>query len=819
MDRTLIKRITPHLVAIIMFLGLSFAYFSPVLEGKKLEQPDIIQFRGMAREIVEFREETGSEPLWTNSMFGGMPAYQISVLYPSNLIRFADKAISLGLPVPAKYLFLSLIGFYILLLAFRVNPWLAIAGAIAFGFSTYFFIIDAAGHNTKAHAMCYMPPLLAGIYISFRGKILIGCVLTGLFLALQLYTNHLQITYYTLLIVIVFGIVELIKSFRETTLFNYFRTLGLLFIPVILAVGVNFTNLYLTWEYGRYSMRGPSELTHDQDTQTSGLDKDYILDDYSYGIAETMNLFIPDFMGRASSMDIGEGSHVYRELSSAGVQNPRDIVSQMPVYWGGQRFTAGPVYIGAVAIFFFVLGLFVIKGSIKWWLLSATLLSILLAWGKNFMFLSELFIDYFPGYDRFRTVSMILVIAQLTIPLLGVLGISRIINSKNSWQFYRKDVYRTFYILGGISFFFVVFAGIFNYSAPIDRQLISSGWPDYIIDALKQDRLSLLRSDAFRTFLFVLFSAALVWGFLKGFIKTNWLITGVALLFLFDMWTVNRRFLNNDNFVTEVEVAQYFRKSQADMAILQDEDPHFRVFNTTRSPFNDAVTSYHHKSVGGYHGAKLGRYQDLIDFHLSRNNMDVFNMLNTKYFIVPDPERGDPRAQRNPDALGNAWFVEDYRIVQNADQEIEALNDFDPAKEAVVDIRFAEYLEKLPDEPTSEGSIELTEYKPNYLKYRSVAEGVNLAVFSEIHYEKGWEAFINGEKVPHFRVNYVLRGMIVPEGAYEIEFRFDPAGYRIGERISLASSIIMILLIGTIIYRKLKPYMGNWMANKVNSDK
>ncbi len=819
MDKINLKRIYPHIVAIIVFLGLSFAYFSPVLEGKRLEQPDIIQFKGMAREIVEYREKTGEEPLWTNSMFGGMPAYQISVLYPSNLIQYVDKAISFGLPVPAKYLFLSLIGFYILLLAFRVNPWLAIAGALAFGFSTYFFIIEAAGHNTKAHAMSYMAPVIAGIYMSFRGRLLTGSVLTGVFLALQLYTNHLQITYYTLLIVIVFGIAELIWSVRKRAVGDFFRTVGILLLPVVLAAGVNFTNLYLTWEYGRHSMRGPSELTHDQERQTSGLDKDYILNDYSYGIAETMNLFIPDFKGRASSMDLGDDSSVYRELRNAGVQHARDIVSQMPVYWGGQRFTAGPVYIGAVALFFFVLGLFILKGRLKWWLVSATLLSILLAWGKNFMFLSELFIYYFPGYDRFRTVSMILVIAQLTIPLLGMLAVKKIIETDNPLQTYRKELFRTFYILGGIALFFAMFAGVFSFSAPIDRQLIASGWPDFIVDALKDDRQSLMRSDALRSLLFVLISAVLVWVFLKGYIKNTWFITAIALLFLFDMWPVNRRFLNNDNFVTEVEVAQYFRKNQADMTILQDEDPHFRVFNTTRSPFNDAITSYHHKSVGGYHGAKLGRYQDLIDFHLSRNNMDVFNMLNTKYFILSDSEEGTPRAQKNPDALGNAWFVENFRLVDNPDQEIEALNDFNPAAKAVIDKRFEPYLEELTDEPLAGGEIRLTEYRPDYLKYSAVAEGTALAVFSEIYYEDGWEALINGEEVPHFRVNYILRAMVVPEGEHVIEFRFDPPGYRIGERISLASSIIMILLIGTIIYRRAKPLLRDYAGKTFQKNK
>ncbi len=802
MNRNLLKKLYPHVVAVLVFIAVSFVYFYPLLEGKILEQPDIVQFRGMAQEIVEFREETGEEPLWTNSMFGGMPAYQISVLYPSNLVQHVDSVISLGLPVPAKYLFLSLLGFYILLLAFRVRPWLAMAGALAFGFSTYFFIIEAAGHNTKAHAMAYMAPVIAGIYLSYRGKLLLGCAVTGLFLALQIYANHLQITYYTLIIVVIFGAAELIAAIRNGTVQRFFRILGILFIPVVLAAGINFTKLYLTWEYGQYSTRGPSELTHDQEKRTSGLDKDYILDDYSYGIVETMNLFIPDFKGRSSTMDLGEDSNVFEELQSAGVQRPGDIVSQMPVYWGGQRFTEGPVYIGAVVIFFFVLGLFLLKGRVKWWLVTATVLSIMLAWGKNFMFLSELFIYYVPGYDRFRTVSMILVIAQLTIPLLGVLGVQKIIEGGVSYEKLKKYLFKSFYITGSIALFFVLFAGVFSFSAPVDSQLLASGWPDFLVDALREDRESLMRSDAFRSLIFVLLSALLVWGYHKKTVKANWLVFALAVLLFADMWPVNRRFLSSDDFITEVEKTRTFRRTQADMTILEDDDPHFRVFNTTRSPFNDAVTSYHHKSVGGYHGAKLGRYQDLIDFHLSENNMDVFNMLNTKYFIVPDSDEGSPRAQRNPDALGNAWFVNNYRLVDNADEEIEALYDFDPSREAIVDRKFEHHLEGLPDTIDSSGNIELVEYKPNYLKYRSSADSPQLAVFSEIFYDKGWEAYINGENIPHFRANYVLRAMVVPEGEHTIEFEFDPRGYTVGERISLAASILLILSAGFVFYRQ-----------------
>ncbi len=845
----------PHFIAVVLFLFISLAYFYPLLEGKTLKQPDIIQFRGMAQEIVEYRAETGEEALWTNSMFGGMPAYLISIRYPYNLVRYIDRFLSLGLPLPAKYLFLSLVGFYILLLAFRVNPWLSLAGAIAFSFSTYFFIIEAAGHNTKAHAMSYMAPLLAGIVLAFRGKVLLGCVLTGLFLALQIYANHLQITYYTFLIVLVYGIFEMVNSIRKKMLPQFFRTVLILAVPVIFAVGTNFTNMYLIWEYGKYSMRGPSELTSNEDVRTSGLDKDYILNDYSYGIAETMNLFIPNFKGAASSYDIGTNSEVYRVLNQQGVPGARDIVSGAPLYWGGQLFTAGPVYIGASVIFFFVLGLFVLKGRYKWWLLTATILSITLAWGKNFMFLSELFIDYFPGYDRFRTVSMTLVIAQLTIPLLAILAIREIILRATSAEI-KDKLKKSLYIAGGVALFFALIPGsVLSFTGDIDQRLLAMGWPDFLVDALQKDRIRLLRTDAFRSLVFVLLGGGLVWLFLLNKIQAKWFAIAVALLFLTDLWSVGRRFLDSDDFVAQRHVTQPFLPNEADVIIMRDDDPHYRVYNTTRSPFNDAITSFHHKSIGGYHGAKLGRYQDLIDYHLNQHNMDVFNMLNTRYFIRPG-EEGRPQPFRNPDALGNAWFVDRVRIVENPDEEIEALYDFDPAREAIVDRRFEDFVrgvlpfgenetendgetgdpqtgelqtgdpqtddlqtvepqtpEPQTDDLQTDDRIQLTSYSPNNLKYLSVTDKERIAVFSEIYYDAGWRAYINGQYTDHFRVNYVLRAMVVPPGENEIEFRFRPRGYFVGEWISLVSSLMLIIFSVGLLWRELKEYSEEHLVN------
>ena len=800
-----LSAVLPHIVAILLFIIISFAYYSPTLEGKVLRQGDNLQFQGMAKEIVDYRTEYNKEPLWTNSMFGGMPAYLISTIYTTNLLRYVDKYISLTLHPPVKFLFLTLMGFYLLLVVgFRVDPWLAIAGAIGFSFSTYFFNIEAAGHNTKAHAIAYMAPVLMGIVLSFRGKLIWGGVLTSLFLALQIIANHPQITYYTLLIVLLFGLAYLIQAIRDKTLPQFFKTIGVLVFAVIIAVGVNITSLLLINEYGKVSIRGKSELSDDKGNKTSGLDKDYILNDYSYGIDETMNLFIPNFKGGASGgLDLD--SKTYQELERNNVQGAKQIVQYSPLaYWGTQRFTAGPVYIGAVVVFLFVLGLFVIKGPIKWWLASAVVLSIMLAWGKNFMFLSDFFIDYFPGYNKFRTVSMILVIAEFAMPLLGILAVKEIMEGKVKKDDLVKALKYTLYIVGGIALFFSVFPGmLLDFTAPIDEQLKSMGWPDQFIQTIHEDRKDLLQGDAFRSLIFVLLTGALLFGFAYNRLKKQYLILALAILLLIDFWPINKRYVNNDNFISKREVKEPFKPTSADLSILQDKDISYRVFNLTVDTFNDGSTSWFHKSIGGYHGAKIRRYQDLITYHISKNNERVLNMLNTKYIIVPREGEG-PVAQLNTGALGNAWFVNEFSLVNNPDEEIAALAGFNPAEEAIIDKRFEDFVPDLNLENDSISKIALTSYEPNHLVYESTSPSEKMAVFSEIYYDKGWNAYIDGEPVPHFRVNYILRALVVPPGEHSIEFKFHPKTYYTGQKISLASSIILLLSLFGLSFMELK---------------
>jgi hypothetical protein len=793
MIKQVLKSCIPHAIAVFIFLSISFVYYLSAYEGKVIQQSDVRNFEGMSKEINDFRKATGEEALWTNSMFGGMPAFQISTLYKTNLMQHIHNFLMIG-KTPANFLFLTLIGFYIILLAFGANAWLSVIGAIAFAFSSYFFIIMAVGHNSKMVAIAYMAPVLAGVFYAYRKNLLLGTAIFGLFLSLELYANHLQITYYLFLIIFIFGLFELYLSFVNKTIKQFVLVTASLAIIAIVAAGSDFSRLYTTYEYSDYTTRGKSELTHNINNKTTGLDKDYATS-WSYGKAETFNLLIPNFMGGSSSGPLDEKSNTYKFLSENNVPNAGDIVKNLPLYWGPQPFTEGPVYIGAIVVFLFVLGLFLIKGPIKWWLLSATILSILLAWGRNFMFFTDFFLDFVPGYNKFRTVSMILVIAELTMPLLAILAIKEIIDDKISKENFLKGIKWSAGIVGGICLLFAIFPGMFfDFSSSVDGQLKASGWPQQLIDALRNDRQSLLQADAFRSFVFIVLAlgSILLMYFKKLPLKAFYVV--LALLILADLWTVNKRYLNSDNFVSKVEAKDPYSPTQADLQILQDKDPNFRVLNVAANTFNDASTSYFHKSIGGYHGAKLKRYQELIEFQISKNNMAVLNMLNTKYIIVPGKERG-PVAQYNSEALGNAWFVDSINVVPNADAEMEALSNFNPKTTVVVDKRYEKQLEGISLIKDTASTIVLKSYKPNKLTYESNSSNTGVVVFSEIYYDKGWNAYIDEKPAPYFRSNYVLRAMVVPQGKHTIEFRFEPKSYYMGNKVSLACSSILILLI------------------------
>ena len=796
------SQIKPHAIIVTLFVLVSFAYFTPILEGKRIDGHDIKTWLGMSKELKDYRENTGEEALWTNSLFSGMPAYQISVKYTSNLVSYIDKIISLGIPRPASLLFLYLLGFYLLLISLNIDYRIAAIGAFAYAFSSYFFIIIQAGHMTKAHAIAYLPMVVAAVLYTYRGKMLLGGVLTTLAVALQIFSNHYQITYYLLLVLIIIGFSQLYKDFKSDNLPSFFKRSGILILAALLAAGTSFTRLKTTLDYGKETTRGKSELTNNLDNKTQGLDKDYATQ-WSYGVAESMTLLIPNFYGGSSvnsvlSIEDSETLDFLRKFKNKKLANSLAQFKSSS-YWGEQPIVSGPTYLGAIVIFLFILGVFLVNNRLRSWILLATIMSLMLAWGKNFMPLTEFFLDYFPAYNKFRAVSMILIIAEFTVPLLAFVALNKFLNTdSNKREAFLKNA---FYITGGVTLLFALAPSIFlDFLSEKDISPIASGvnTPNGFLDSLALDRSSLLVADAWRSFAFVFITFLTLLMFVKQKLKKQYVIILLGVFIVSDMWNVNKRYLNDESFVRKNKMKVPYKPTQADNFILQDKDPNFRVFNQSVSTFNDASTSYFHKSIGGYHGAKLKRYQELIEFHISKGNMNVLNMLNTKYFISQDG-----RVQQNPSALGNAWFITNPLIVKNADEEIALLSDFTPNETVIIDQRFVSFVED-SNYNVDGSSIGLDIYKPNYLKYSSQTQFPALAVFSEIYYKDGWNVYIDGEKSEYFRANYVLRAMQVPAGNHTIEFKFEPKVYKIGEAISLASSVILILLLVFVSFKELK---------------
>lgn len=805
MNKKLLQQATPHLIAVIIFLLIAIIYFSPVLDGKQIRQSDMLTYTGASKEALDWKDDYGRVALWTNSMFGGMPTYLVTHTAENNMLKYVHWIFTLYNFKTVNLVFLYLLGFYMALLAFRINPWLAIAGAIAYAFSSYFFIILEPGHITKAFALGYMPAVVGGVYLAFNGNRYLGSVMLTVFLTLQIIMNHLQITYYTMLIVLFLGAFQLYEAFRKKQIPAFFKTVVLLMVGVMLAIASNITGLWTTYEYGKDSIRGKSELTLNKDNQTTGLDRDYATS-WSYGVGESMTLFIPNARGGASTTNLGKDSETYTYFfKNYGHDVAKQATSSIPTYWGPQPFTSGPVYLGASVFLLFLLGFFMIKGPLRWWLLSVSVLALLLSWGKHFMPLTDFFLDYVPGYNKFRAVSMILVIVEFAVPLLAVIFIDKLLKQELDPAVLKKTLYRTAGALGAIAFIFILMgSSLFDFSSPEDVRLKEAGYP---VDEIISDRIGMLRSDAFRSLVFVLITAGLVFFIMKNKVKKNVAIALFAVIFLADMWPVNKRYVNNDNFISKREAKQIFTPTKADEMILADKDPNFRVFNAAVNTFNDASTSYFHKSIGGYSGVKMRRYQELIENQIAKQNMKVLDMLNTKYFIIPTKE-GGPVAQQNPGALGNAWFVDTFRLVANADSELMALTSFNPAREAIIDQRFADNVKGLQLSSDSTASIKLTHYEPEKLKYTSQRKSPGLAVFSEIFYDKGWNAFVDGNPAGHFRVNYLLRAMVIPEGSHEIEFRFEPQSYFIGEKVSLFSSITTLILLILVLlgeWKKLHP--------------
>ncbi len=791
MKNSLFQRLQPHLIAVGVFLLISFLYFLPVLQGKVLSMHDISQWTAMSKEVTDYRNATGEEALWTNCMFGGMPAYQISLVSKANWTKFLTLAFTMKLPEPVNLLFISLLSFYILLLTLRADWRLAIAGAIAFTFCSYTFVAIQAGHISKVHAIGLMPLIVAGILLAYRGRFLLGAAMTAAGLAMEIYANHLQVTYYLSMAIGLLLVVELIKAIKEKTIGDYFKASIALAIGAAIAVLPNITNLMATAEYGQYSTRGPSELTAKK--ESSGLDQKYATD-WSYGIMESMTLLIPDFKGGSSAYNLGESSETYKAISSqAGDAQARSFVKSAPLYWGDQPMTQGPVYNGAIPFFLFVLALFILRGEMLWWFISVFILSLVLSWGKNFTPVTDFFFAHFPAYNKFRAVAMILVLASFVIPFAGTMGLIRMQElMKTNRDELLKKTKLAFYLTGGFCLIFILLPALFcDFNGPADESFKQYDW---LLIALKKDRESMLRMDAIRSLFFVSVGFGLVWFWLKEKIKPSMFFIALSFFILVDMWMVDKRYLNDSNFVAKSSMDHPFEMTSADEQILQDKG-YYRVMNTTVSTFNDASTSYFHKSIGGYHGAKLKRYQELIENQIANGNINVLNMLNAKYFIIRNPQDQSPMVQMNPGALGNAWFVDNWKVVPNADAEIKALDSLDTRHTVVVDQRYAAQLNGLNPAADSLSTIKLAEngYAPNKLKYESNSTAEHLAVFSEIFYPKGWNAYIDGKKSDYMCANYVLRAMKIPAGKHEIEFRFEPEVYRNGENMAMVGSILLYL--------------------------
>ena len=852
--KEILKKVLPYAVIVAGFVVIAYAYAPQVLQGKVVNQSDISSWKGMSHEILEWNEEHPDDPaLWTGSMFGGMPATQISVDYRGdatdpfyNLLFWGQR--------PPSYLIISLLGGFLLFLAFGVNPWLSAVGAIAVTFCSYNMQIVQVGHNTKMVAIAFMPWVLAALVYAYRRKALLGAVFFALALSFQIKANHPQITYYLAFIVFGYAIAELCGAvaaqrrrkaavrnavpvsdsiltsgttveppFRETPVGRWLTASVLVLVGGLLGIATNANKLMPTYEYAEYTMRGGSELTHDEHNQTGdGLKLDYATA-WSYGIEETPNLLIPDFNGGSSSGELSRDSETFKALQSYGV-NAESMRKGMPLYWGPQPFTAGPMYLGAVSLFLFVFGLCVIRGRYKWWIAGVSLLALLLGWGSHFMWFSEIFFKYAPLYNKFRTVSMILVILQVTVPLMGILGVNAALFAKEPLpdRKVRNGLLTALGVTGGISLLFALFPGLAgDFSSASDAAVF--GGNEQLIRALQDDRRSLLRSDAFRSLIFIVLAAGVFFASWKGKLKTMPAVALLGILLLVDLWGVDKRYLNKEHFVTERNFDSPFNPRPVDNAIHQDTDLSYRVLDLTVNTFNDAIVSYHHKTIGGYSPAKLQRYQDLIDFHIApemRAMIDdvnsamstartvgdlenalgyypVLSMLNTKYVVI-DPGSLPLTYDRR---LGNGWLVSRVRTAPTADAEMAALGEIDPAVEAVI------FDPEAPEGTVTEyagadsGRVELVYYSPNRLRYDVSAPAKGLAVFSEIWYPAGWKAFVDGNEVPVLRADYALRALMIEEGDHEVEFVFDPASFTVGRNISLASSIaILVLLAGAVLY-------------------
>lgn len=833
------KRFLPDLIAILAFVLLSFAYFFPAdMEGRILFQHDSVAGVGAGQESKEYLERTGERTRWTNAIFGGMPTYQMSPSYDSTkVLNWAEKLYRLYLPDYVMLTFMMMIGFYLLLRAFGLSVWLASLGGIVWAFSSYFFILISAGHIWKFITLAYVPPTIAGVVLAYRKKYLLGGLVTAFFIALQILSNHIQMSYYFMFVILFMVVAYFADAYQKKELPHFFKASAVLVLAAAVGACINLSNLYHTYEYSKETMRGKSELKQEvaaAKQTSSGLDRDYITA-WSYGIGETWSLLVPNVKGGSSSAILSQSKAAMEKA------NPMygSVYSQFPQYFGDQPWTAGPVYVGAFVLFLFVLGCFIVKGPLKWALLGATVFSILLSWGKNLMGLTDFFIDYVPLYNKFRAVSSILVIAEFTIPLLAVLALKEIVGKpavlkeKES----RTALFISLALTAGVALLLAVAPGMLfsDFVTPREMAALQQGLPQEhlmpLVSNMTEMREAIVASDAWRSFFIIVIGCVLLFLYQQQKLKASLMVAGVTLLCLADMWTVNKRYLNDGLFVPKSQRTEAFVKTQADEIILQDTAQNYRVLNFVGFPgntFNENNTAYWHKSVGGYHAAKLRRYQEMIDHHImpemeatyrevaqASGRMDsvdaskfrVLNMLNTKYFIFPAGKDGQPVPVVNPYAYGNAWFVDRVQYVKDANEEIAALNTVVPTETAVVDAKFKDALTGWSEgHKDAESVVQLTSYEPNRLTYHVSSAKGGVVVFSEIYYP-GWQATIDGAPVDIARADYILRAMHVPSGSHTIEMWFEPQSIRVTETIAYVALALLVIGVMAWVWRQ----KNNWI--------
>lgn len=803
----ILNKFYPHALALLGFVFISLLYFYPVLQGKKLFQSDIVQYTGMAKEQNDFRATENAEPYWTNSAFGGMPTYQLGANYPHEYISKLDHVLRF-LPRPADYLFLYFLGFYILLLVLKADPLKAFFGALAFGFSTYLIIILGVGHNAKAHAIAYMPLVIAGVLLVYKKRFVIGGLLTMIAAALEINANHFQMTYYLLILLLIFSVYFIYNFIREKDFKSLLNAIGVFVIAGFFAIGANATNLMATAEYAKFSTRDKSELTFNPDgsknESSSAMSYDYITE-YSYGLAESFNLIAPRLFGGSNTENVGTESSMYEFMLGQGVPEAqaKDFVSGMPTYWGDQPIVAAPAYIGAIVFFLAILALFNDKRKIKNVFLAGVLLSLMLSWGKNLSVLTNFFIDYVPMYNKFRAVSSIQVLLELCMPALAIMGLQSFFKSEKELQW--KALWQSAAVSFGIIITLIFIKGAFHFAGPNDAYFLESYGPDFV-EALKSDRKSLYSADLLRSGFFILIAAGILWLFIKDKLAQNTAIILIGLFMVSDLFFIDKNYVSGKDFLSTIEVDVPFQPTPSDQQILQDTT-NYRVFEVNGN-LSSSRASYFHQSIGGYHAAKPRRMQQLFDYQIAKNNRAVLDLLNVKYIIQTDKE-GKEFPIQNPETNGNAWFVAELKTVNSADEEMKALDSLDTKNTAIVNQNeFGALIGKKSFSKDSLATIILEKYKPNNLKYHSNNNNAGFAVFSEVYYQDGWVAIIDGKTAPIIRVDYVLRGLQIPAGKHTIEFKFEPQVVKTGSTIALISSIGMLLLIvgGLYFERKKKWY-------------